>query len=66
MTTTVRDTSSFDELLDIVERLSREFTDTSAGEVTRVIIQCRQDLSGVPVAALPEMVERLARVRLST
>ena len=34
--------------------------------VGTVVASCRRDLSGVPVTALPEMVERLARTRLQS
>jgi hypothetical protein len=50
-----------------VHRLAEEFDDR-AGEqtVAEVVRTCRRDLSGVPVTALPELVERLARHRLLT
>jgi hypothetical protein len=48
-----------------VGRLLAEFSDSTADrDVVRVVRTCRQQLSGVPVDALPEMVERLARHRL--
>jgi hypothetical protein len=34
--------------------------------VGSVVRSSRRDLSGVPVTALPEMVERLARARLQS
>ncbi|HEV7726298.1 MAG: uncharacterized protein JWQ26_2040 [Modestobacter sp.] len=48
-----------------VRRLVAEFSG-SAGDrdVVRVVRTCRQELSGAPVDALPELVERLARYRL--
>jgi len=64
MTTFATDSQALDELLDIVERLSSEFATVSIGVLTSVIVECRRDLSGVPQGALPELVERLARVRL--
>ena len=52
-------------IADAVERLEREF----AGAVHRpaiaeVVRRSRQDLDGPHPAALPELVERLARQRL--
>ncbi len=52
-------------ITDAVERLEREF----AGAVQRpaiaeVVRRSRQDLDGPHPAALPELVERLARQRL--
>jgi hypothetical protein len=32
--------------------------------IVEVVSQCRWELSGVPAAAMPEMLERLARHRL--
>lgn len=48
-----------------VRRLVAEFGG-SAGDrdVVGVVRTCRQQLSGAPVDALPELVERLARYRL--
>lgn len=54
-----------DDLVEVVNRLSSEFTHVSIGEVTTVVVHCRSDLSGVPTTALPELLERLARVRLA-
>jgi len=65
MTTFASDNQALDELLDIVSRLSQEFTTVGIGVLTSVIVDCRRDLSGVPPTALPELVERLARVRLN-
>ena len=46
-----------------VDRLAEEFGERSY--VVRPVVQeCRHELSGVPVSALPELVERLARYRL--
>ena len=48
-----------------VDRLSAEFAGrTPAAVVDRIVRASRQDLDTVPVAALPELVERLARQRL--
>ncbi|MGY1729976.1 three-helix bundle dimerization domain-containing protein [Geodermatophilus sp. SYSU D01045] len=50
-----------------VTRLVDEFgTRLRPQVVGNVVRMCRQDLSGVPVTALPEMVERLARTRLQS
>lgn len=47
-------------------RLMRDFHgDFGVDEITTVVTKCRNDLSGEPVGALPELVERLARQRLS-
>lgn len=35
-------------------------------EVERVVERCRRDLAGSPAGALPELVERSARQRLTT
>lgn len=49
-----------------VGRLMRDFHgDFGVDEITTVVTKCRNDLSGEPVGALPELVERLARQRLS-
>jgi hypothetical protein len=48
-----------------VDRLAEEFDDRAETQtVVDVVRTCRNDLSGVPVTALPELVERLARHRL--
>ncbi|MGY1725406.1 three-helix bundle dimerization domain-containing protein [Geodermatophilus sp. SYSU D01062] len=50
-----------------VTRLVDEFgTRLRPQVVGNVVRMCRQDLSGVPATALPEMVERLARTRLQS
>jgi len=49
-----------------VARLADEFADRLRPQlITRVVRDCRRDLGGSPVGALPELVERLARHRLS-
>lgn len=49
-----------------VARLSEEFRDSPrAPLVARVVRDCRRELGGSPVGALPELVERLARYRLA-
>ena len=48
-----------------VARLAEEFGHRlPTSVVRRVVWDCRQDLSGSPAGALPELVERLARHRL--
>ncbi len=48
-----------------VNRLSAEFSDSVRPQfVVRVVRDCRRDLGGSPVGAMPELVERLARYRL--
>lgn len=48
-----------------VQRLASEFSDQLRPQlIVRVVRDCRRDLGGSPVGALPELVERLARYRL--
>jgi hypothetical protein len=56
-----------DDSIDLaVRRLSDEFRDRIGAQYIRRIVQlARADLSGVPVGAVPELVERLARQRLT-
>ena len=50
-----------------VARLVAEFGHRlPAPAVGRVVRDCRQQLSGVPAGAMPELVERLARHRLTS
>ncbi|HEY2044376.1 MAG TPA: hypothetical protein VGH11_17000 [Jatrophihabitans sp.] len=50
---------------DVVGRLCRDFSPLLPEVViVEVVSQCRWELSGVPAAAMPEMLERLARHRL--
>lgn len=58
------DDAGLDLLVETVHRLSTEFPSISTGDVTATVLECRRDLSAVPPAAEPELVERLARVRL--
>jgi len=52
---------------DVIERLFREFDGAIALPViVEVTHECRQQLSGSPAAAMPELLERLARQRLTT
>lgn len=52
-------------LADVTERLMAEFS-TCAGVsvVSRIVLDCRHELSGAHTGAAPEVVERLARQRL--
>ena len=56
-----------DDSIDLaVRRLSDEFRDRVGPQYVRRIVQlARADLSGVPVGAVPELVERLAGPRLT-
>jgi hypothetical protein len=56
----------FDPVVEhAVERLSVEFVDAAPPSAVRVCVaQARLELSADPPAALPELVERLARVRI--
>ncbi len=48
-----------------VARLAPEFASQVRPKViVRVVRDCRRDLGGSPVGAMPELVERLARYRL--
>lgn len=48
-----------------VARLAGEFEASVAPQaIVRVVRDCRRELGGSPVGALPELVERLARHRL--
>ncbi|RBY89307.1 three-helix bundle dimerization domain-containing protein [Blastococcus sp. TF02A-30] len=48
-----------------VDRLRGEYAGRIRPQlVVRVVRDCRRDLGGSPVGAMPELVERLARVRL--
>jgi hypothetical protein len=50
---------------EAVARLAVEFSDQVRPQlIVRVVRDCRRDLGGSPVGALPELVERLARIRL--
>jgi hypothetical protein len=51
---------------DAVARLAEEFAPRVRRQlIVRVVRDCRRDLGGSPAGALPELVERLARIRLS-
>ena len=59
-------TASVDPAVDqAVARLGEEFSDRVRPQlIVRVVRDCRRELGGSPVGALPELVERLARYRL--
>ena len=60
----VREDGSLESL---VARLVDEFRPRVRPQVVGSVVRsCRQDLSGVPATALPELVERLARTRLES
>ena len=51
---------------EVIARLSREFrASLPASVVTEVVDQCADHLHGTPESALPELLERLARQRLT-
>jgi hypothetical protein len=55
-----------DPLVEAAVRVYAEFSDRATlAEVLAVVTQCRSDLDTPHAAALPEMVERLARQRLA-
>lgn len=55
-----------DTVADVIERLMAEFEDRLELDViSRVVLGCRADLNCSPAAALPELMERLARQRLA-
>ena len=64
MVESVLDEDGVDLLVETVQRLRTEFPSISTGDVLATVMQCRHDLSAVPPAAEPELIERLARVRL--
>jgi len=55
-----------DSYCDVTERLFGEFERVHPLPVIAAVVrQCRNDLEGSPPGALPEVLERLARQRLS-
>ncbi|MDQ1501993.1 MAG: hypothetical protein QOK10_2194 [Pseudonocardiales bacterium] len=55
-----------DSYADVVERLLEDYHDRlSLHEITAVVAGCRRDLAGAPKGALAELIERLARQRIS-
>ncbi len=58
---------AIDHYADLVEALFGDYEQVlSLCEIVTLVNQCRQDLAGSPPAAMPELIERLARCRLST
>ena len=52
-------------LADVTERLLAEFEGRlNLDVISHIVLEARHQLAGSPVTALPELVERLARVRL--
>jgi hypothetical protein len=52
--------------MDVTRRLLAEFGAHLEPEVIAAVVDgCRQDLAGTPTGPLPELLERLARQRLS-
>ncbi|MGY1808192.1 three-helix bundle dimerization domain-containing protein [Blastococcus sp. SYSU D00669] len=59
------DPSADSSVASAVSRLAEEFSDRLRPQlIVRVVRDCRRDLGGSPVGAMPELVERLARIRL--
>ena len=56
-----------DSMTDVTERLFLEFAgQRSLTEIVEVVRECRAQLCCAPTAALPELVDRLARQRLKS
>lgn len=50
----------------LTDRLYADYQSAIAhADIDRVVHQCRADLAGIPEPALPELLERLARQRLT-
>lgn len=55
-----------DYYADLVEQLFSEYESVlSLSRIVSVVNQCRHDLAGSPATAMPELLDRLARCRLS-
>jgi hypothetical protein len=55
-----------DPLATLTDRLYADYqAGFSHADIDQVVQQCRADLAGTPAAALPELLERLARQRLT-
>ena len=55
-----------DALVGVTERLYRDYPNGSLGEWIELVRRYRNDIdTGAPEDCIPELVERLARVRLS-
>jgi hypothetical protein len=64
--TTVVPPASDPSVDQAVARLAEEFSDRlRPALIVRVVRNCRRDLGGSPIGAMPELVERLARHRLA-
>jgi hypothetical protein len=59
------DAQGVDELLGVVDQLSGEFGTVPLGVLLDVVMGCHRDLTRAPLGAVPELVERLARMRLA-
>jgi hypothetical protein len=60
------DSSADSSVNQAVARLAEEFSDRLRPQlIVRIVRDCRRDLGGSPVGAMPELVERLARYRLT-
>jgi hypothetical protein len=52
-------------LADTIDRLVVEFRgEVDVAAIGGLVLSCREELRGAPAAALPELIERLARQRL--
>ncbi|MDQ1717769.1 MAG: hypothetical protein QOE89_1722 [Pseudonocardiales bacterium] len=55
-----------DYYADLVEQLFREYECVlPLRAIVALVSECRHDLAGTPATAMPELLERLARCRLS-
>jgi hypothetical protein len=55
-----------DPLATLTDRLHTDYQpDFSHAHIDQIVKQCRADLAGTPPTALPELLERLARQRLT-
>jgi hypothetical protein len=55
-----------DPLATLTDRLYTEHQPgLTHADIERIVRQCRTDLAGTPETALPELLERLARQRLT-
>jgi hypothetical protein len=56
-----------DPLATLTDRLYVDYQPSiTHADIDRIVAQCNADLAGTPEAALPELLERLARQRLAT
>lgn len=54
------------DVVEVTARLMARFGGRlSLDLISRVVTGCRRDLDGTPAGAMPELVERLARQRLT-